>query len=983
MRRHRGHAAYRVLLVREHCFTVGASFGGINATYNPSDATATSPSYNYTFTGYLNGVYGDSYVITLGPSGSGQTNVVVAGSIQSTGGAIAGGAGGVWSQNVFVLGVDAEDGTPVVNFSGGQNTGVWGNIYAPNGTIFMGVESDEGQLAAKDIVIGDNSTVAGWFGETAPLGAFEGVQVLSGYFVPPQSATTGQLDSSTPVSVAILLQVTDPSDFDALAQAVSDPSNSQYRSYLAPDDITAGYASYTSYSLLISWAGQMGLSVTQHSDELLLDVSGTVGQLEQALYANLVTVARPDGSEAYALDRQPLVDFTAGSILWIDGTNNYFVPTVGEGSSTYHPEPGSPADYWSADLRTAYACSPSALDGKGQSVGIIAFSDHYDSDITQFVTTVGSVATEANPACALPDGGASPCLLTAANERVSPAIVQRVPFGVPPGGCTSSSQCPYGRVCLSSGDCGACSTSSPCPSGLSCNPSPDGTDATCQDFTTSSASASEITMDVEAVLDIAPGVDNIFVYQPTNAQSLSVPMPDLLAAATETDATNGILPLQLTSSWYIFKYLGPGLSFYLEKAALQGQSFDVIAGDDGGYPPGRFNFPYYSTVIGGTALAMTDGGAAWSAETSWITYSGGSSGSGGVMASPIPLYQALYAQSTPYTWGSISSGLNGASLTSRNIPDVSLLANPQDSDGVGMQIVFNGQNHNGSGTSEAAPMWAGFMALANEQSSANGNPPIGFVNPALYAIAAAAPCSSTGFPSCFHDVDAGATTGGLELDLQSTGYAEDAGLSLSFPAVGGYDLATGLGSPTCGLLEQLGTMSPTSPPTLSSDNHNCGAYGHDCLGGSCSGGQCQPLQLAALSISGEFAMASDANNIYWTDGKDVYEVAKTGASAYTTLGATSVAVGPSSRPSIAVDAANVYWASGDNDELGDGAAFAVPISGVGSAYRLFESTNEYGIQAMASDGTRLYVAEDRIYMVNIASKSSTVIDVEEDGISAS
>ena len=38
------------------------------------------------------------------------------------------------------------------------------------------------------------------------------------------------------------------------------------------------------------------------------------------------------------------------------------------------------------------------------------------------------------------------------------------------------------------------------------------------------------------------------------------------------------------------------------------------------------------------------------------------------------------------------------------------------------------------GTSLAAPLWAGFMALVNQQAAANGQPPIGFVNPALYAI---------------------------------------------------------------------------------------------------------------------------------------------------------------------------------------------------------------------------------------------------------
>jgi hypothetical protein len=39
-----------------------------------------------------------------------------------------------------------------------------------------------------------------------------------------------------------------------------------------------------------------------------------------------------------------------------------------------------------------------------------------------------------------------------------------------------------------------------------------------------------------------------------------------------------------------------------------------------------------------------------------------------------------------------------------------------------------------AGTSLAAPLWAGLMALANEQAAAKGQPPVGFANPALYAI---------------------------------------------------------------------------------------------------------------------------------------------------------------------------------------------------------------------------------------------------------
>ena len=55
-----------------------------------------------------------------------------------------------------------------------------------------------------------------------------------------------------------------------------------------------------------------------------------------------------------------------------------------------------------------------------------------------------------------------------------------------------------------------------------------------------------------------------------------------------------------------------------------------------------------------------------------------------------------------------------------------------------------------AGTSLATPLWAGFMALVNQQAAANGQPPVGFANPALYAIG-----KSTNYHSCFHDITTG------------------------------------------------------------------------------------------------------------------------------------------------------------------------------------------------------------------------------------
>jgi hypothetical protein len=81
----------------------------------------------------------------------------------------------------------------------------------------------------------------------------------------------------------------------------------------------------------------------------------------------------------------------------------------------------------------------------------------------------------------------------------------------------------------------------------------------------------------------------------------------------------------------------------------------------------------------------------------------------------------------------------------------------------------------------------------NQQAEIAGHPYIGFMNPALYAL------SGTGaYATAFNDIN----------DL-STNASAGGG---SFTAVPGYDLATGLGTPKCGLVFDL--AGGTTPPPL-------------------------------------------------------------------------------------------------------------------------------------------------------------------------
>ena len=88
----------------------------------------------------------------------------------------------------------------------------------------------------------------------------------------------------------------------------------------------------------------------------------------------------------------------------------------------------------------------------------------------------------------------------------------------------------------------------------------------------------------------------------------------------------------------------------------------------------------------------------------------------------------------------------------------------------------SGSAGNFGGTSCAAPLWAGFMALVNQQAAASGQSAVGFINPAIYELA-----NESIYNTVFHD-----TTNGNNTSTTSPN---------AFYAVPGYDLCTGVGTP--------------------------------------------------------------------------------------------------------------------------------------------------------------------------------------------
>src|ERR1700722_109232 len=274
--------------------------------------------------------------------------------------------------------------------------------------------------------------------------------------------------------------------------------------------------------------------------------------------------------------------------------------------------------------------------------------------------------------------------------------------------------------------------------------STDGTPTSC--LAKNGCDDTEQTLDMTQAISMAPGMSSLVMYVGSSDSAIFNSM-----------ATASPLNAQLSSSW-TWSPADPSTDNpYFTELAARGQNLFQAAGDSGRWTPtgsGAEIFPaddVYVTSVGGTDLDTSSAGGPWSSETAWPD------GGGGISPNKftIPSWQTVAA-----------AGCSKCSTVYRNGPDVS--ANANFTFYVCADQTTCTANEYG-GTSFAAPMWAGYLALANQQEKANTGKTLGFINPTLYTIGL-----GSSYAADFHDITSG-----------SNGYS----------ATKGYDLATGWGSP--------------------------------------------------------------------------------------------------------------------------------------------------------------------------------------------
>ncbi len=305
----------------------------------------------------------------------------------------------------------------------------------------------------------------------------------------------------------------------------------------------------------------------------------------------------------------------------------------------------------------------------------------------------------------------------------------------------------------------------------------------------------ETPSDIELALTVAPAA-TIVVYEGANISSIFNAM-----LTDQTRACN-----QLSSSWtasWLFWTTYPQATIQntIDQMAATGKSIFQASGDQGAYTDAAGNaYGTYdnrellnTTVVGGTQLTVNSDGT-YQSEIPWAL------GGGGYLPDvPIPDYQQGIGTQ--------------ASSTYRNLPDVAMVAQGvqlvatytgkvsadcSDGTGAGQPLVIGG-------TSLGAPLWAGVTALINQRAANAGLNPVGFLNANLYSIGKTPQMYSL----TFNDVVGSAGAEGIHWywpdGTTTCTFDNFTDHGLKYSAVAGYDLATGLGSPKCGLIELLAT----------------------------------------------------------------------------------------------------------------------------------------------------------------------------------
>ena len=229
----------------------------------------------------------------------------------------------------------------------------------------------------------------------------------------------------------------------------------------------------------------------------------------------------------------------------------------------------------------------------------------------------------------------------------------------------------------------------------------------------------EVMLDIEVAGGVAPSASIAVYFAPNSDQGFIDAVSTAIFDTANKPSVISISWGKAEAEWSMQSMQTMDQCF--QSAALLGITVCVATGDDGsndgeGDGNAHCDFPAsspFALACGGTTL-LSSGGAITS-ETAWSQPDNGATGGGISDVFDLPAYQAGF---------NVPPSANSGGRVGRGLPDVSADADPF----TGYAVRVDGVNAVIGGTSAAAPLWAGFIALLNQQLTE----PIGHLQPLLY-----------------------------------------------------------------------------------------------------------------------------------------------------------------------------------------------------------------------------------------------------------
>jgi subtilase family serine protease len=279
--------------------------------------------------------------------------------------------------------------------------------------------------------------------------------------------------------------------------------------------------------------------------------------------------------------------------------------------------------------------------------------------------------------------------------------------------------------------------------------------------------------DTEMVHAIAPGATLDVVLVPNTAGSSAAAFASAITRVVDAAVAlhAGVISFSASAGEHLLTSAEVAqVNAALERARQQHITFVASSGDTGVIsddgPPRQVSLPASDPLVlavGGTVLDARPAGT-YLGEMAWNEGSVASAGG----------YSSLFSRP------SYQAGVPRIGAT-RGVPDVA--ANADSSTAMAVALSGSSSLLPAEGTSAATPLWAGVIALADQEAGH----PLGFVNTALYAIA-----RGPAYHQAFHDVIAG-----------DNSVIWPTGVFAGYTAGPGWDPVTGWGSPDAQYLVPL------------------------------------------------------------------------------------------------------------------------------------------------------------------------------------